>query len=122
MAEFYAELSQTARELIAEFGTEVTFTRRDTPAYDPATGGVTAGTLMSSNAVACIFNYPTRLIDGTNIMATDFQCFAHFTSGSPRSGDDLSVGGRKFGVVNAKPIAPALITVLWELQLREVQA
>jgi hypothetical protein len=116
---FYSELAATAAEIIAEFGGDATLRRKVPGVYDPATGLTTI--VSTDQVVRCVvIDYPQRFVDGTLIRVGDKQVYVGTAAGgmTPKVGDSLLSGGVEYQVVNFKPLAPALVAVLWELQVR----
>jgi hypothetical protein len=118
MSSFYDELAATAREVIADFGAAASLSQRVT-VYNPATG---AGTVATTTvAVTCVvFDYERKFVDGTTILNGDKQCFMSVVAGAePKAGDRLTWQGVSHAVVHVKKLAPAGISVLYELQVRQ---
>lgn len=115
---FYAELAQTVQEILAEFGAETTLTKVTAGAYNPATGS--AGETRTPRTVtAAVFDYETKYIDGTLILSGDKQVFMSVVGNeAPKPGDLLAWMGKDWRVITFKNLAPAGISVLYELQVR----
>lgn len=115
---FYTELATIADQLIGEFGADATLKSRVPSVYDVATSSAVVA-WTTSTAKCAVFDFPDRLIDGTLVLAGDKDCYMR-TKGkvAPRTGDSLVWGGVEYDVVNFKPLAPALVAVLWQVQLR----
>ena len=114
----YAETAATAAELLAEFGAMVTLTRITPGAYDPASGEV-VNTEVTHTASGVKLDYEQRLIDGTNILQGDQRVYLDpLISEAPKAGDKLTVGVGVFSVVKSRPLAPAGIVVLHDVQVR----
>jgi hypothetical protein len=115
---FYSDLAATADQLLGEFGADATLKSRTVGAYDAATAAATV--TETSNTVKCaVFDFADRHIDGTLVLSGDKDCYIR-TKGkvAPRTGDVLVWGGVEYEIVRFKPLAPALIAVLWQVQLR----
>lgn len=116
---FYSEAAASAHAVLTEVGANATLVSQTAVAYDPATGIATPPSTARKTVRAVVFDYPQRYIDGTLIRQSDKQCYMSTVgAGSPKTGDQVIWGGVTLQVINVKPLAPALIAVLWELQLR----
>ena len=118
----YDELAATATELLRELGAACTLVRNVPPTaaqYDPATGTATV-TVLSQTAYAVVFPYGDRYINGDTILASDQQAYMSTTGVlRPAPGDSFVWGGETWRVVASKPLAPALVAVLYEMQVRK---
>ncbi len=116
----YAELAQDAAALLEEFGSTGTLTSRTTSgAYDPATG-THASTSQSQTITAVVVGYPVKLIDGVMVLQGDELAYvaAPGLSFLPAPPQTMSWQGRDYTVISAKDLAPAGLSVLWELHVR----
>lgn len=114
----YSETAATAAELLAEFGAQVTLTRITPGVYDPATGTVSQ-TGATHTASGVRLDYEQRYIDGTNIMQGDQRVYLSPTIAvAPQTGDRLTVGAEVFNVVASRPLSPAGVVVLHDVQVR----
>ena len=93
-------------------------TRNEAGEYDPATGSAPITTTVQ-DVTAAVFDYAHRYIDGTRILQGDRQAYLSAVGiWAPKQGDVMDWAGQKLTVVAAKPLAPAGLAVLYELQLR----
>lgn len=114
----YAATARDAAELLAEFGAPVTLTRITPGVYDPATGTVVnAGVTHTASGVK--LSYEQRHIDGTSILQGDQRVYLDpLIAVAPQAGDTMTVGTEVFTVVASRPLAPAGIVVLHDIQIR----
>lgn len=115
---FYSELASTASALIAEFGAAATLKKQAAGAYNVATGA--AAVTVTTYAVQCaVFDFPDRAVDNTLVLASDKDCYMSVKGGvAPALNDVVNWGGVDYTVVRFKPLSPALIAVLWQVQMR----
>lgn len=114
----YASLATDVAGVLADLGATGTLTRNTPGTYDPSTSSA-ATTASSQTVTACLFPYGDRMIDGTNILATDRQALIGAASITPpRAGDVLTWGSETLTVVRAKVLAPARTYVVYECQVR----
>lgn len=114
----YAATAIDASALLAEFGAPVTLTRVTPGAYNPETGTVT-NTGATYTAPGVKLNYEQRAIDGTNILQGDQRVYLDpLIAVTPQAGDTMTVGTEVFTVVKSRPLAPAGICVLHDVQIR----
>lgn len=119
----YAKIAATASALVAKFGQAITVTRVAAGgAYDPATGAVEGGTAVAVNGIGVALDYAQREIDGTIIQSGDRRILiAASLSITPSAGDSLALaGGQMLRVMSSKPLSPAGIIVLHEVQARGI--
>ena len=114
----YAATARDAAELLAEFGAPVTLTRITPGVYDPATGTVVnSGATYTATGVK--LNYEQRAIDGTNILQGDQRVYLDpLIAAAPQAGDTLTIGTDVFTVVASRPLSPAGVVVLHDVQVR----
>lgn len=114
----YASTALDAAELLAEFGALVTLTRITPGVYDPITGTV-VNTEVTHTANGVKLDYEQRQIDGTNILQGDQRVYLDpLIAEAPQTGDTLTVGTEVFTVVKSRPLAPAGVVVLHDVQIR----
>lgn len=116
---FYSDIASTADEILREFGSVATLTRVTPGTYDPATGTSTPTTAMVS-VIAAVFDYDREAINGTLILQGDKQVFvsAIGATPAPAAGDIFTWQTVAYTVIAVKPLAPAGIDTLHELQVR----
>lgn len=115
--DFYDGVQEVATELLTEFGSIGQLKVVATGAYNPATGSASTST-AATDVTACVFDYASHMIDGTRIVTGDKQ--AYLTAAvTPKPGDVLAWQGVDYRVVTSKPLAPAGVLVLNELQIRK---
>lgn len=115
----YARTAATAQRLLERRGRAVTLTRKTTGAYDPATGAPGAGMTATHAGTAVLLEYAQRDIDGTHIRVGDQRAYiAPDLAVTPQTGDTLTVGGDTWSVIASRPLAPAGVIVLHDVQVR----
>lgn len=115
--DFYDGVQEVATELLTEFGSIGQLKVVATGGYNPATGSASTST-AATDVTACVFDYASHMIDGTRIVTGDKQ--AYLTAAvTPKPGDVLAWQGVDYRVVTSKPLAPAGVLVLNELQIRK---
>lgn len=119
MSAFYTGLQSTAARLLGDKGMVMTLRKRVPGTYDPATGAAP----ITSTDYACTgakFAFPALLIDGTTIRQGDQKVLlaAQGLAVEPEQGDVLVIAGNQWAVLEVKPIAPADVVVVWQIQVR----
>ncbi|MGL5002489.1 MAG: hypothetical protein ACRDAM_06080 [Casimicrobium sp.] len=117
----YAAKAKNAERLIAKFGRAETLRRTiaETGAYSAATSQVTPPTLQSYPCKLIAFDYKKSFIDGTLIRQGDKQGYMSAPNVPlPLAGDTATWNGSELSVVAVKDLAPAGVSVLYEVQLR----
>lgn len=112
----YAATAATASRLLARFGAACTLKRVSGTAYDPATG-TNVPTYTDVPTTAAVFAYDQKYIDGTLIRQGDHLAYCA-PAVAPTQGDRLVWNGATLEVVAVKPVSPAGVPVLFEVQLR----
>lgn len=113
----YAAKAAAADRMIRAYGAAGVLTSV-AAAYDPAAGQTTT-TETTQDVQMVAFPYPQRFVDGTVIRTGDLQAYISAVGvTAPRPGDRVTWGETQYQVVSAKPLAPALVAVLHEAQLR----
>lgn len=112
----YAATAQTATRLLERFGAAATLKRQTTGAYDPVLGYAPV-TTTSHATTAAVFAYPQGFIDGTNILQGDRRAYCA-PGAEPKQGDVLTWQGTDLAVVSVKPVSPAGLAVIYEVQVR----
>jgi hypothetical protein len=113
----YLDVAQTASELLRDSGSLVTLTRV-TGTYNPDTGVVgSTGATFAASGVR--LDYSQRDIDGTLVKRGDQRVYIDpFLATTPQTGDTITIGSEVFTVVNSRPLAPAGVVVLHDVQVR----
>jgi hypothetical protein len=67
-----------------------------------------------------VVEYGLREIDGSRVLATDKKVLLakKALAIEPTTADKLLIGGVSHSVVNVRPVSPAGIVVMWEIQAR----
>jgi hypothetical protein len=116
---FYSDLAADANALIVEFGASASLARVTPGVYDPATG-TTTPTEVVQPVRAVVFDYDRKAIDGTLILQGDKQAYMSAVGVTPpAAGDVLTWQGSPYNVIAVKPLAPAGVDTLHELQVRK---
>lgn len=111
----------TANLMIAAKGQAVTITRRTAGAYNTATSSATVTeTTQTAKAVILPFPMGLRKQAGTTITAGDVQCLlAAGTLTAPEVDDTLTIAsGLKYAITEVNALAPAGLTIFYDLTLR----
>jgi hypothetical protein len=116
--DFYADMVETAQELIAEFGAAGSIRRQapgSGPSYDPG-----EPTTTDYPATLVLTDYKNREIDGQRILSTDRKALVAPGVGVEPTTSDLLVtaDGVILTIVNVEVLRPATTTVLYTLQVR----
>lgn len=118
MAFDYISTARDAAALLAELGAPVTLTRITPGTYDPDTGTV-ASTTAAHTANGVKLDFEQRAIDGTNILQGDQRVYLDpLIAAAPQAGDKLTIGTEVFTVVASRPLSPAGVVVLHDIQVR----
>lgn len=112
----YPGTAATATRLLQRFGAAATLKRQTAGAYNPATGTSTP-TVASLATTAAVFAYAQKYVDGTLIREGDQQAFCA-PAVEPAVGDVLTWQGSDYQVVMVRPVSPAGVPVLFEVQIR----
>ena len=119
MSAFYTEMAEVAVELINEFGAPVKLNRVTGETYDPVTGETVPGADDSKNTTGLLTSFPTDLIDGTRILATDKRLIID-GSVEPIMSDVPEMLGEKLGtIVHIDKKSPAGVPLVYFLQVRK---
>ena len=116
----YGELAQAALDLLNELGQIVMLTRPAPGAgYDPDAGLVDEGEVLVWSASGVEFEYNQREVDGALIQSGDRRVLIAPNLGTtPQSGDVITLGAYRLEVVESRPLQPAGVVVLHEVQAR----
>lgn len=116
---FYSDMAATASELLAEFGMAVTLSRMTQGAYNPATGTNT-NTPTTHAGTGVKLDYEQSEIDGTHIRVGDQRVYlAPDLAVTPQTGDTLTIGAEVWKVIASRPLSPAGVVVLHDVQVRK---
>lgn len=116
----YGELAQVAVDMLNELGQIVLVTRAAAGGgYDPDSGFVDEGGEQVFSASGVEFEYQQREVDGSLIQSGDRRVLIAPDLGVlPQSGDVLTLGASRLEVVDSRPLQPAGVVVLHEVQAR----
>lgn len=118
----YESSAATVNRLLLKFGAPVILTRSVQGDYDPALGEPPAPTVTTYTGTGAKFDYAETMIDGTRIRQGDQRVYLS-TIGvvQPIPDDTLTIAGAVFTVINSRPLQPALVSVLFDCQVRGVR-
>jgi hypothetical protein len=114
----YASKAVGASRLIRSRGQEMQLVYGATSGYGAGVADTPGGTTATPWGV--VIEYTDRDLDGTQIKIGDKQVILEALSGmtEPQTKDALIIGGIEHAIVNVKPISPAGVVVIYELQVR----
>lgn len=119
----YTEIAADADELLAEFGAPATLKRVTAGGYDPATGDTTSASSAEWISVGVKLDYEQKQVDGTLIRRGDQRILLSVVGMvNPQTGDTLTIGIDVFNVIESRPLQPALVPVLFDVQVRGVRS
>lgn len=112
----YTRTRATAERLLSRFGQTGALRRTtsDGDVFNPTQ------TTADHACTFAVLDYAKKDVDGTLIKQTDQMVYLS-TSGlsvTPETTDQLIVAGSPLTVVSVKPLSPAGVVVMWELQVR----
>lgn len=114
----YAELADTAAEILAEYGQTVTRTASTAGSYNPATGSVTVTTANTSRVGADFaFGQGATTVRGQMIQKNDRRLLLD-ADGPVAMTDSFTIGGKNFTVVSFDQVAPAGVAVMYDIHIR----
>jgi hypothetical protein len=115
----YAEMIETVKELLAEFGNPITLSRNGEPVIDPIEGTVTPGDPVVTQPLGVILaineDYATRW--GSGIAIGD-RALLMEPGNRPQSGDLITLEGEQWTVVTVDVTAPDGTDLLYEILVR----
>lgn len=116
---FYADMQDTAQELLEDFGAPVTLIQEGSVGggYDADGNPQGAVADVTVTGVGAALDYKRDEIDGTVIQSGD--CKLLYKGGAPVIGMFVTLSGIKWRVVTLLLLDPAGILVMYELQLRK---
>jgi hypothetical protein len=115
---FYADMANTANDLLGEFGQAVTLTRQAAGAYNTATGAATVTTSVQTG-IGAVFDYGTRDIDGTLVKQGDKKLLLSAIGiTAPVVDDTVTVNSVVYTITHIKTLSPAGTGVLITCNLR----
>ena len=120
---FYGDLAATADRSLQKFGASVTLLRTAAGVYDPASGTTTTPKPVAYVGVGVALNYTAQDMKNSLIQQGDQKLYiSALGMVEPRPGDTVQFGGSAYTVVDSKPLAPAGVAVLFEVQVRGADA
>ena len=114
----YADLRETARELLEEFGQSMTFSRKSASVYDNETNTFPSTPVtFTDKGVIFPFGKGVSNVNGSIIQTGDQEVFWQGST-EPKPTDNLTVNGVDYNVIAVMPIEPAGVNVLYQIQVR----
>ncbi|HEY0820256.1 MAG TPA: hypothetical protein VGD46_15835 [Rhizobacter sp.] len=115
---------QSAHNDIVDNGAAVVLSVTGPDVQDGGSGEVTPGPTISVNTYGLVSQFKNSEIDGSAILRGDFRLTASALdlanrNVEPGPGWKCLLGGKTYRVMDAQPVAPGGIPVLWKLQLRK---
>ncbi|MDM0041877.1 hypothetical protein QTI05_22745 [Variovorax sp. J22R193] len=116
---FYGNMAATAAGLITKFGAAASLARITAGAYNPVTGTSTPTEVVQA-VRAVVLDYDAKMIDGSMIQQGDKQVYLSAVGVLPPAvADVLTWQGVAYTIISVKPLAPAGVDTLHELQVRK---
>ena len=117
----YGALATSAQLVIADFGQPVTISTDTLPVYDPVTGTATT-TQLDETSVGVITSFESKDVNNTSILQSDKKLILSAIGITQiKSNSSVVIGTEQYSVISISKVAPAGVTVIYELQLRGVQ-
>jgi len=115
----YTQIAKNVKKTLSKSGLSVTLTLSTLDDYDPITN-IQPITTTSETGKGAMFNYTRSLVDGTSIKSGDVLLYldAETFSKEPSQEDKLTIDGEDYSIILCKPLKPAGIPVLYEVQIR----
>lgn len=113
----YASLKSTALGLLSDKGQSMTLTKRAAGTYDTATG-TAAITETTETVYGAVFDYAAKDIDGTLIKRGDKRVIMEASDLVPTTTDTLTIGGVVHSIIEAVPVNPGGVVVIYKVQVR----
>lgn len=114
---FYPDLKATASGLLSDKGQSMTLTTRTPGAYDTATATATIAE-ATETVYGAVFDYAAKDIDGTLIKRGDKRVILEASAAVPTSTDTLTIGGVVHNIIEAVPVNPGGVVVIYKVQAR----
>ena len=115
---FYQDMQGVANELLGEFDqgniSLIKITPGSGPDWDP---GEPTETPHLVNGV--IFGVAEKYVDGTLVLASDFQCMIPGGGQVPTLADEIQSGGTRYQIVKVEPIPAAGIVTAYDVIIRK---
>lgn len=80
--------------------------------------GLPTGTVTEIPVTGIVTEYPQKMIDGTLIRAGDRMVTLAATGTVPTVADKIKVGSDIYNIVMVKPLSPAGVDLMYEIQCR----
>lgn len=120
----YVSERASAHADIVDNGAAVELSTTAPDVQDGGSGEVTPGVKIAVNTYGLVSQYRNSEIDGSAILRGDFRLTASALdlanrNVQPGPGWKCKLGGVVYRVMDAQPVAPGGLPVLWKLQLRK---
>lgn len=114
----YDRIAATATRMLTRYGRAVTLRSSGGDTYDPATA--TREVYQTEYAtIGLMLDYQQSDIDGTLIQVGDQKVYMEpSVEVAPKTGDEILINDVVFKVIKSRPVSPAGVVVLHELQVR----
>ena len=114
---FYGDAADVVVEMLTEFGRSVTLKRSTGNSIDPITGVVTPGVDASVTTTGVKRLYPSDVIDGKRILATDEELVVT-NEQTPVPTDKPVIDGEEWAIVRITKMDPAGTVIAYKIQVR----
>lgn len=115
---FYADMAQTARDMLSEFGQSVTFNYETGATYSPVLMTETGGAAQQITVSA----YPSKFTQSETsdtILSSDIKLVCEKISTKPVAGWTCTLNSAEYRVMNSEAIGLAGDEVIYYVQLRK---
>lgn len=119
MSEFYADLADTAREVLAEFGAPLTLRIPGSAgSYDPVTGKTIGGTDPADTLTHGVALTITQDLKARFDIQAGDRVYLLDATVKPELAHKLVLDGAPWAIVQVEPIQPAETTLAYTVQVR----
>jgi hypothetical protein len=114
----YQNLASRAKSLLAQKGVTVRITK-SSATTNPLTGEVVSSSEVDFTGYGVKGRFAKEEIDGSTVLGTDLKViFEGDLPTEPEVGYTAVIGSKEYRIVNARPIEPADVAIVYVLQLR----
>lgn len=117
MSDFYADMADTADEMISEFGRDITIHRKQSGTFSASANGFIGGsTALDIPAKAVFTKFRDSQIDGEMVKRTDKRVLV---TRAVQKNDILIDGTTKYTVVDVETVQPGSLPLIYKAQARK---
>jgi hypothetical protein len=122
----YGAVARKVKAGLAKAGTVMSLRQTSVGTYNPTTGEISGGVVVDSQVIGLMITQSLqtsgageRFFAGTQVLAQDKFVTLEALAATPRTGDQLIIGGTVYNIVVVVPVEPGGVSLMYKVMVRK---